>query len=364
MIIGFLVLIMAVVVGGVMWVKRPQPETPSIPAEGTPGGEGYVPPAEEMVELVVAAQDVIPRGTRITMDAVTLSDVPKDDAPEGYLTSVDAALGRIAREDITVDTPITDDMLTEPFPDLSTMSSDAALQIPEGMVAYALPVARYSSVAWAIQPGDHVDVLISVLVVELDSEFQSILPNQASCVEPSEEEGCTSGTVGRLDVLANGWVVNLTPSEPQRPRLVTQLTVQDVTVLHVGDWSASGQVPSDEETETPPPDEQGTVVTHKNVEPLTLIVTPQDAMVLKYAEEAGASIDLILRSAKDKEKGSTITTEAVTLQYIFDRFNIEQPPKLPYGVTPPARSLRHNSDSGRLGTGSEQLPEEVIMQPE
>jgi len=312
----------------------------------------------------VAAQDVIPRGTRITEGAVKLSDVPKDTAPEGYLTSIDTVLGRIAREDITLDTPFTDDMLTERFPDLSTMSSDAALQIPEGMVAYALPVARYSSVAWAIQPGDHVDVLISVLILELDQEFQAALPNQASCVEPSEEGGCTSGTIGRLDVLANGWVVNLTPGEPQRPRLVTQLTVQDVTVLHVGDWPSSGQAPSGEEVATPVPEEQTVAPAGTKVEPLTLIVTPQDAMVLKYAEEAGASIDLILRSAKDKEKEATITTEAVTLQYIFDRFNIEQPPKLPYGLTPPARSLRHNSEGGRLGTGSEQLPEEVVVQPQ
>ncbi|MBU0705369.1 MAG: hypothetical protein KKC18_16085, partial [Chloroflexi bacterium] len=217
----------------------------------------------------------------------------------------------------------------------------------------------YSSVAWALQPGDHVDVLISILIVELDEEFQAILPNQSFCVEPPEGQGCSSGTMGRLEVLANGWVVNMTPGEAQRPRLVTQLAVQDATVLRVGDWPGIEEVTPDEEVE--PVAEEGVVAEPERarIEPLTLIVTPQDAMVLKYVEEIGASIDLILRSANDRDAGR-ITTESVTLQYIFDRFNIELPPKLPYGVTPPIKSLRHNSEGGRLGTGSEILPEDLI----
>jgi hypothetical protein len=80
---------------------------------------------------------------------------------------------------------------------------------------------------------------------------------------------------------------------------------------------------------------------------VTLIVTPQDAMVLKYAEEVGASVDLVLRSAEDTGE---ITTEAVTLQYIFDRFDIELPPKLPYGVTPSLKSLGSDT-AGSAGVG-------------
>jgi pilus assembly protein CpaB len=215
-------------------------------------------------------------------------------------------------------------------------------------VAYALPVARYSSVAWAIQPGDHVDVLISLLVVELDEEFQTALPNSSSCVQPTEEEGCQGGLIGRLEVLPNGWVVNLTPNEAQRPRLVTQLTVQDAIVLHVGDWPGEEDLPTPEEElleEEGAP--QPTPAPRAQIEPVTLIVTPQDAMVLKYAEEVGASVDLVLRSAEDTGE---ITTEAVTLQYIFDRFDIELPPKLPYGVTPPLKSLRSDT-AGGAGVG-------------
>jgi pilus assembly protein CpaB len=353
-IVGVVVLLGAVVVGVLMWMNSRQPPTPE---EGEGTAVPYVPP-EDMVEIVVAAQPVIPRGTRITSDTVRLTAWPKESAPEGYLTDVGSVLNRIARVDIVRNMPVLEEMLTDRVEDLTATGSDAALQIPEGMVAYALPVARWSSVAWAIRPGDRVDVIVSLLLVELDEEFQSILPDSASCVEPPEGEGCQSGMLGRLEVLANGWVVAVGPSEAQRPRMVTQLTVQDAEVLRVGDWPMEEKEAPPVEPEEPaegeaaaPPEPQRAAV-----ESLTLIVTPQDAMVLKYAEETGASMDLVLRSARDRDKG-TITTESVTLKYIFDRFNIELPPKLPYGVEPRLRDLRRGT-SGEVevggGTGGEQ----------
>ena len=361
-IVGFLVLLGAAVVGVIMFMNQPEESPMPVSEEGTP--TGYTP--EDMTEIVVAAQD-IPMSTRITKDAVALDDWPKDTVPDGALTKIADALDRIARQDIAIDTPITEDMLTEPSQDTVDRGSDVALRIPAGKVAYALPVSRYSSVAWAIQPGDHVDVLISMLLLDLDEEFQSVLPNLASCVEPPEGEGCESGTLGRMTVLNNGWIVAAGPSEDQRPRMVTQMTVQDAVVLRVGEWSTAEKMPpegeeGEEGREGAQAETSGeTEGSGTGSKPLTLIVTPQDAMVLKYAEESGASIDMILRSANDRDKG-VISTESVTLKYIFDRFNIELPTKLPYGVTPPVHSLRHNSEEGRLGTGSQRLPEEVILQ--
>ena len=353
-IIGFVVLLGAAVVGIIMWLGSRQPSAPAPITEEGGTTVPYVPP-EDMAEIVVAAQN-LPRGTRITSDTVQIETWPIGSVPEGALTEVGDALDRITRVDIVLNMPILDGMLTDKAGDLGAMGSDAALQIPSGKVAYALPVARWSSVAWAVQPGDHVDVLISLLLVDLDEEFQSILPDTASCVEPPEGEGCQSGILGRLEVLANGWVVGAGPSEAQRPRMVTQLTVQDAIVLRVGDWPMEGE-------EAPPvveePLEEGEVPTPEPqraaVEPLTLIVTPQDAMVLKYAEETGASIDLVLRSAGDRDKG-LIATESVTLQYIFDRFSIELPPKLPYGVEPRLRDLRRGAaGEAEGGGGSEEF---------
>jgi Flp pilus assembly protein CpaB len=345
-IIGIVLFVGALAIGAIYLIRSRRP-TPAVAPEGTPQ-----PTEEPRVEIVVAAQNIIPRGTRITEEnnAVKLAPWPQDMLPPGALTELEAAYGRIARVDILLDMPVTENMLTEEAGDLGGIGSDAALQIPPGRVAYALPVSRYSSVAWAIQPGDHVDMLISFLVLDLDEEFQTVLPfRKTMCVAGVGPTGelqaqCSDVPYGRTDILPNGVMMIEGPLGDQQPRLVTQMTIQDMVVLHVGDWPYPGEEveppPSAEEPvqeegqqQAPPPEP-----TRETVEALTLSVTPQDAVVLKYAEEMGASMDLVLRSVADAEK--PVTTEAVTLQYVFDRFQIEAPPKLPYGVSPPLKQLQ------------------------
>jgi pilus assembly protein CpaB len=334
-IIGLVVVLVALLAAVFFWLRQP----PSAPGpetgeeEGTPTG-----PPEGMVEIVVAAQD-IPRGNRITNDSVQTAAWPEESLPEGALDNLDSALGRFARVEIVRGVPVIENMLTEEIVDLGAVGSDAAVQIPEGKVAIALPVGRYAAVAWALQPGDHVDVILSFQLEDLDEEFQTTLPNSFTCVQPLEGEGCQSGRLGRLEVLPNGWVVNLYPDGEPRSRLLTQMSVQDATVLRVGEWPVEEGAPAQaqpEEGEEVVVEEEGQqpapVIERASIEPLTLIVAHQDAMVLKYAQEVGADIDLVLRSAKDS--GQAVDTDTVTLQYIFDRFNMELPPKLPYGVTP------------------------------
>ncbi|MGQ9516519.1 MAG: hypothetical protein ACUVT1_04550, partial [Anaerolineae bacterium] len=64
---------------------------------------------------------------------------------------------------------------------------------------------------------------------------------------------------------------------------------------------------------------------------ITLLVNQQDALVLKFAREAGASIDFALRSKNDHD---LVETEPVTLDYMIRRFNIRPPERLPYAVEP------------------------------
>jgi len=342
-ILGIIVVLGAVAVGAFLWfqAQRAASEVTEALVEGVEEGMEYVPP-ENLQDVVVAAQN-IPRGTRITSDTVQVVTWPSDSVPSGALTSVDGAFGRIARVDIVLNMPIMEGMLTDDPSDLGAEGSDAALRVPPGQVAYSLVVGGNSSVAWAIQPGDYVDVIVSLLLVDLDEEFQTILPNSATCVQPPEGEGCQSGVLGRMEVLPNGWVMNLTPSEGQRARMVTQLTIQNAMVLHVGEWPVEGEEPAQEPPvgEAPPEGQAEEVEPAPSAraarEPVTLVVTTQDAMVLKYLEELGASVDLVLRSAGDRE---AVTTDSVTLQYIFERFNVELPPKLPYGFTPPVNMLR------------------------
>jgi hypothetical protein len=65
---------------------------------------------------------------------------------------------------------------------------------------------------------------------------------------------------------------------------------------------------------------------------ITLVVTPQDAVVLTYLVAADIDLTFALRSAGDN---SQVDTESVTLQSLIDRFQIAIPAKLEQGLEPP-----------------------------
>jgi len=69
---------------------------------------------------------------------------------------------------------------------------------------------------------------------------------------------------------------------------------------------------------------------------ITLIVSPQDAVTLNYLIYGGAELTLVLRNPKDTEANGT---EAVTLTYLLDQYNIPIPVKLPYGFEPAVEAL-------------------------
>jgi pilus assembly protein CpaB len=311
----------------------------------------------------VAAQN-INRGTRLNENeeapAVRIVQWPRDAVPDNAVRNLESTYGRIARVDIVRDMPVLEGMLTELPGEFGAQGSDAALHIPENKVAYAMPIARYSSVAWALQPGDHVDVILSLLMVDLDEEFQSALPNEYTCVSPAEGDECQSGMMGRMESLPNGWIVNTTPSEGQRPRLVSQLTIQNATVLQVGEWTqemAPEPTPMPEAAESTEDSEEAPPPPPPPVRPVTLAVSRQEAIALDYAQAIGARVNFVLRRADDE---SASTTESVTLRYLMDQYNIELPPKLPQGVTPPLSELEriaHSESAGRYGSTNQAPPQ-------
>ncbi|MEJ2598463.1 MAG: hypothetical protein P8Z00_09030 [Anaerolineales bacterium] len=86
------------------------------------------------------------------------------------------------------------------------------------------------------------------------------------------------------------------------------------------------------------PTPEASVTTNKPPEVVTLIVTPQDAVTLNYLMNlidpksgASARLTLALRASGDD---SRVETEAVTLQFLLDQYNIPVPVKLPYGTEP------------------------------
>jgi Flp pilus assembly protein CpaB len=142
--------------------------------EGQPGPV----PTVLMVDIIVVAQDV-PRGTVLKEEYLSTIEWPQDSFLETMFRADEkgSVLGRQARHDIDNGTPLTVGMLIDVNESLSDTGSIAALSIPKGMVAIPVQVDRQTSVAYSLRPGDHVSVIGSFVVVDVDTEFQSLLPN-------------------------------------------------------------------------------------------------------------------------------------------------------------------------------------------
>jgi pilus assembly protein CpaB len=267
--------------------------------------------------------------------------------------------GKIARTDILRGQPILDTMLVDNLTELADVGSDLAAVLPTGLVAVALPMDRLTSIAYGIQDGDHVDVNLSMLFVDVDEAFQSISPNTLTLFSITEEGISFSDTFqGRPDVTSLGPAI-IGPSERQRPRLITQRAVQDAIVIHVGEFPADGRflgvpptptpVPAEAEEEggqgTPPP--PPTPVPRPDI--VTVAVTPQDAVVLTWAVEARLPITFSVRATNDT---SRLNTTAVTLDYIMSTFRIDLPGKRPFTIEPAIRSIRLLLVANQIGLES------------
>ncbi|MBN1122455.1 MAG: Flp pilus assembly protein CpaB [Anaerolineae bacterium] len=331
-----------------------------------PAAEANVPPTPtpepQTMSIIIAARD-IPRGSRLTAQDVTIMSWPLIEAappPYGALVvgdeqgaGLDQVEGRIARVDILYEQPVLDFMITpgdEPM-DLADLGSDAALKVPQGMVAVAVPIQRLSAVAYALREGDHVDIMMSFNFVDIDEEFQTILPNQGLLFIEDIETGeidFLEYPLGREEVGVLGQSIIVVPNGEQVSKKATQLIIDNAIVMRVGDWplrdlnqpiivtpepvveeepveeTEEGEAPAGEPTPTPVPAIQVPDV-------ITLAMTRQDALVLKYATEVGANIDYALRSALDDDI-EDIETDTVTLGYIVNFYNVTPPEKEEYAL--------------------------------
>ena len=327
--------------------------------QGGGGGGEATPIAIDRQNVVIAAQD-ISRGAVIPENGVILAPFPADAVVETMITNdVKQVIGRYARQDIARGLPITTGMITKEAGDLLGTGSTASVAIPPGYTAIAVPMNRLSGVAYALRDGDNVDVIGTMLMVDLDADFQSVLPNSSmillgnntapltgyACQEvKASEKGleCINPEAppfARVDTEATtGTQLYAKPSESQRPRLVSQRLVENAIVLHVGSFTIQGAedqagigAPAAPAAGAPPQTTPEVATGPVAPDIVTLIVTPQDALTINWAIKSGVDLVLTLRGPKDD---STTETTSVTLKYLVDNYNITVPTKLPYGLEP------------------------------
>lgn len=301
------------------------------------------------VNIVVAVQE-LPRGIIIPKDAVALRPWPQDVAPFNGITNIEDVIGKRARTDIFREQPILSNMVVDDLLSVAHVGSDAAAVLPDGLRAVSLPIDRITDVAYAPQDGDRVDLIISMLFVDVDEAFQSIVPNKITLFKITDQGiQLQQGIEGRVDSSSLGSVI-VGPSERQRPRLVTQMTIQDALIIHVGNFPANGRfigVPPPTPTAVPQNTDQSASGNNGTPPPatptparpdiITIGVSPQEAVVLTWLIEAKVPVTLALRSAGDTAR--TATTE-VTLDYLMGQYGITLPGKRPFTIEPAIRSIR------------------------
>lgn len=350
---------------------------------------------EQPMQSVIALSRSVKAGERITTDKVRDLEIPLVGFDESMFTIKSQVTDLYARSNLSAGTVLENDMLIDdPSNLINEMHSEHASLIAPGMVAVAVPINRFSSLAYGIATGDHVNIIATMAFIDLDNQFQTALPNYTGAVlAPGQNMVVTlnkeHGTIGLVDetgvlsdaetdVLtgefwnnlvaqsASGEFVSpqgrgeldsslnqpfyLVPGEPlQRPRVVSQTVMFNKLVLHVGDFSILDEqgnevepvTAEDVDAEAQAESEANQDGQENEIKPnvpdiVTLIVSPQEAVTLNYLIYTGAQLTLALRSPMDE---ATSPTDAVSIQYLLDTYRIPVPVKVPYGFEPAAYRL-------------------------
>lgn len=348
---------------------------------GAPAPEPEPTPAPGYKRVIVTKVD-IPVGTRITADLIEIEKRPDTNIvfQENYaIQTLEEAIGKIARFDIAQGQEIHYEMLAINATDMGDMGSDLSLYIDDNNVAIAFPVNQLSGVAYAMRPGDMIDILMTLRLVAIDPEFRTALPNLVQrLIEPELRQNGVFliedvTPQGRLEFIEEvGQVAEIVPSSLELigqdfeagspiPKRVTQLTIQRAEVLWVGTWKTQESILEEEaanalqvapavtESQEGTPVEEdmagancisvftGQVIPCPVIRRATtpdvviLGMSSQDALALKYAMERGLDIDLALRSQGDN---SNFVTASVSLPQIIEQGGLSVPPTADFDLHP------------------------------
>jgi pilus assembly protein CpaB len=342
--LALIVIIAVAAGGGYLWLHR-------TPSTTQPSGNQAT-PQMNLVEIVTAGQNIAP-GTPITEAMLGSIQIPESALAQGEFTNKADVVGLYAKYSIPQGVVITDSTVSV-TPGVNLPGSSWAPFITQGLTAVAIPITRLSSAAYGIRDGDYVNIIVTMLLVDVDPTNQSILPNfTANVMSPGVtgngnqltaliSSGGEGSRVGRtvLDETLNQ-PIYLVPSEGQRPRLVTQMIMQNIQVLRVGTFPLPGETDNSQltlsasgtvATATPAPGGQQAAAAIPPPDIITLMVSPDDANTLVFLIYSDAKITLTLRNPNNT--GPAVQTDAAMLEYLLTQYNIPIPAKLPYAVQP------------------------------
>ena len=203
---------------------------------------------------VVVAAHDIGRGTLVTPDLVTTREFPKDLVPEGAMNGLDEAIDRVAFHSLVRDETVLDTMLSAKH-----AKGGLAGIVPKGMRTFTIHTPQVAStVGGFILPGNKVDVLLTM--------------------SSNNANDSTGGAV-------------------------TTTILQNVEILAV-----------DQRLDAPTENK----VDPKNLQSVTLLVTPDQAAKLELGQNKG-SLHLTLRNPEDTDPAKTQPATLSGLQFYQEK---------------------------------------------
>lgn len=317
-------------------------------------------PLTETVEVVVSLQTV-ERGWQMTAAELVTDTRFISEVNDNVITDTQYAIGMYARTKIFQGETLTKDALVSDPGLVGETEYGPSSLIPPGYIAASVPLDRLSGVAYALNEGDYIDIMMTFYFYQIDEQFQTYLENAAIFYleEPvaegdtgdgEETEAAPTQTnifvvwpYGRFEELATGDTVHIYGSEYQRPVPISMI-LQNARVIQVGNYippdpivpatPTPEPVAEGEPTSTPVPGGQANIPPTATPYPDVLLValTPQQQLFLKYAVESQANIDFALRGANDTQ---LYTVENVDINFLLERFDIQIPPGFNYSVDQP-----------------------------
>ena len=266
--------------------------------------------------LVVVTTRELAEDAVIVAGDLEMREFPQGYTPDGAIANPELVVGKYAAARIPRGVIVVAQLITDqPKPAPQELSR----RIPSGKVAMAVTVQDALNSITVLRPGDHVDILLTIdLIDALAKEKTSTQQGQ-----PKEE---------RLDSY-----------------LSTQLTMQDIEILHIGipevtpsptpGPTATVPVPTPvpgakgEPTRTPAavPTRavQPTAVPENVARTITFLLNHQEAVTLKYIKDSGGTMDLILRSRGDSRM---VKTEPMSIDSLYQQFRFRFPEPVKQGT--------------------------------
>jgi pilus assembly protein CpaB len=226
------------------------------------------------VTILTAARQ-LPVRSVLTIGDIVEVEVPVEAVPEGAVRTSDTAVGRLTVTELFPGEALIEQKLVDP----NVVSPDGrkALFLLEDEVLMALPAEDLLSRSGMLSAGDHVDIFFSLA-------FPENRGIGASETTMQEEQQSTFGLL------------------------------QNVTIA-----ALLGGVPAPAASE----DENGESSVATLPDGVLVSISPQDALAVKFAIDAGGVIDLVLR-APGVEK--PFVTDPVDIDYLINRYRIPTGP--------------------------------------